>query len=56
MPELPDIQVCLAALEQRILDRTLERIRLGTPLLLRSVTPPLTATASALGDRQRLLG
>jgi len=42
MPELPDIQVYLAALEQRILDRTLERIRFGNPFLLRSVAPPLT--------------
>lgn len=39
MPELPDITVYLEALEARIHDRTLERIRLGSPFLLRTVEP-----------------
>ena len=42
MPELPDITVYLEALEARILGRRLERIRLGSPFLLRSVDPPLS--------------
>jgi len=42
MPELPDITVYLEALEARVLGRTLERVRLGSPFLLRSVEPPLT--------------
>ncbi len=41
MPELPDITVYLEGLEARILGRTLERVRLGSPFLLRSVDPPL---------------
>ena len=42
MPELPDITVYLEGLETRVLGRTLERVRLGSPFLLRSVDPPLT--------------
>jgi formamidopyrimidine-DNA glycosylase len=41
MPELPDITAYLTALEMRILDRPLERIRLTSPFLLRTVQPPL---------------
>ena len=41
MPELPDITVYLEALEARVLGRALERVRLGSPFLLRSVDPPL---------------
>jgi formamidopyrimidine-DNA glycosylase len=43
MPELPDIVVYLEALETRILGRKLERVRLASPFLLRTVAPPLTA-------------
>lgn len=41
MPELPDIVVYIERLEPRILGRTLERVRLKSPFLLRTVTPPL---------------
>jgi formamidopyrimidine-DNA glycosylase len=44
MPELPDIEVYLGALESRLTGETLLRVRLGSPFLLRSVTPPLAAT------------
>jgi formamidopyrimidine-DNA glycosylase len=40
MPELPDIVLYLTALESRILDARLERIRLTSPFLLRSTDPP----------------
>jgi len=40
MPELPDIRLYLAALEQRLLGRPLERIRLLSPFVLRTVDPP----------------
>jgi len=43
MPELPDIIVYLEALQQRIVGRTLQAVRLGSPFLLRSVDPPLSA-------------
>ncbi len=41
MPELPDIVIYLEALEKRVLGQPLERVRLGSPFVLRSVTPPL---------------
>ena len=41
MPELPDITAYLTALEMRILNQLLERIRLTSPFLLRTVQPPL---------------
>lgn len=44
MPELPDITVYTEALEKRILGQTLERVRIASPFLLRTVTPPLSST------------
>jgi len=41
MPELPDIVVYIEALGTRILGETLARVRIASPFLLRSVTPPL---------------
>ena len=41
MPELPDITIYLEHLEARIGGEPLERIRLTSPFLLRSVSPPL---------------
>jgi formamidopyrimidine-DNA glycosylase len=41
MPELPDILLYLHALAPRILGQRLDRVRLETPFLLRSVDPPL---------------
>jgi formamidopyrimidine-DNA glycosylase len=43
MPELPDILSYLAALEPRVVGKRLESVRLGSPFLLRSVAPPVTA-------------
>jgi formamidopyrimidine-DNA glycosylase len=50
MPELPDISAYITALEARILGQTLERVRLGSVFLLRTVDPPL---ASAEGRQVR---
>src|SRR5947208_2516004 len=41
MPELPDIVVCLEALERRILGRCLIRCRISSPFVLRSAGVPL---------------
>jgi formamidopyrimidine-DNA glycosylase len=41
MPELPDVVVYIEALERRVIGQTLQRIRLVSPFLLRSVDPPL---------------
>jgi formamidopyrimidine-DNA glycosylase len=46
LPELPDVELYLSALRPRIVGARLERVRLATPFLLRSVEPPLD---SAIG-------
>lgn len=43
MPELPDISAYLTALEPRLMDQTLEHVRLTSIFLLRSVDPPITS-------------
>ena len=40
MPELPDVTVYVEALRERIVGARLERLRLATPFVLRSVDPP----------------
>jgi formamidopyrimidine-DNA glycosylase len=52
VPELPDIMIYLEALEHRILGQALDKIRVVSPFLLRTVDPPL---ASAEGKRVREL-
>jgi formamidopyrimidine-DNA glycosylase len=42
VPELPDITVYIEALEHRALGRSLERIRVTSPFLLRTTAPPLS--------------
>jgi formamidopyrimidine-DNA glycosylase len=42
MPELPDISAYLNALRERIVGQPLERVRLGSPFLLRTAVPPIT--------------
>jgi formamidopyrimidine-DNA glycosylase len=41
MPELPDIAAYISALEPRIVEQPLERVRLASAFLLRTVEPPL---------------
>jgi formamidopyrimidine-DNA glycosylase len=43
MPELPDVVVYVDALRRMLLGRRLERVRLASPFVLRSVEPPLAA-------------
>lgn len=43
MPELPDIELYLRALTPRIVDQRLERVRLASPFLVRSIEPPTDA-------------
>lgn len=42
MPELPDITVYIETLETRILGQTLEAVRIVSPFLLRTATPPIS--------------
>lgn len=41
MPELPDIAAYISALETRILGQSLERVRIASPFLLRTVEPSI---------------
>jgi formamidopyrimidine-DNA glycosylase len=43
MPEYPDLTVYLQCLEPRVLGHSLQRVRLGSPFVLRSVEPPLSS-------------
>ena len=43
MPELPDVSVYLERLTAKVVGHRLERVRIGHPFLLRSVTPPISA-------------
>lgn len=56
MPELPDITAYLAALESRILGQPLERIRLASPFLLRTVQPPLQDLEDRTVHKLRRIG
>ena len=56
MPELPDITAYIAALEPRIMGQKLERVRLGSPFLLRTVQPPLTSAESRVVEKLRRIG
>src|SRR5580700_4424665 len=56
MPELPDIAAYLDALETRIVGQRLERVRLGSPFLLRSVQPPLTSVEGRVVRGLRRIG
>ncbi|MDP9106244.1 MAG: formamidopyrimidine-DNA glycosylase [Candidatus Eremiobacteraeota bacterium] len=42
MPELPDITAYIRALEDRIVGRPVERVRLASPFLLRTAQPPIS--------------
>jgi formamidopyrimidine-DNA glycosylase len=55
MPELPDIEAYLEALRSRIVGARLERVRLASPFVLRSVDPPLAdAVGTTVGGVHRL--
>src|SRR5690349_22949697 len=56
MPELPDIVVYIEALEKRILNQTLESMRVTSPFLLRTATPPLSSANGKKVLRLRRLG
>jgi formamidopyrimidine-DNA glycosylase len=43
VPELPDLTVYIESLRPRVVDQPLERARISSPFLLRSVDPPVAA-------------
>src|SRR2546428_4825195 len=56
MPELPDVVLYIEALEPRLRGARLERVRLLSPFVLRSVDPPLAAAAGRTVSGLRRLG
>jgi formamidopyrimidine-DNA glycosylase len=56
MPELPDIVVYMEALEKRILGETLEAVRIASPFLLRTATPPVSSAEGKKVLRLRRIG
>ena len=56
MPELPDIAVYVEALERFALGRTLERVRITSPFLLRSWDPPISSAEGRRLTRVRRIG
>ena len=56
MPELPDITAYLAALEPRILGRTLERVRLASVFVLRTADPPVASVEGRTVRELRRIG
>jgi formamidopyrimidine-DNA glycosylase len=56
MPELPDIVAYVSALESRIVGQPLERVRLGSPFLLRTAQPPITSVEGRIVRELRRIG
>ncbi|HEY1160061.1 MAG TPA: DNA-formamidopyrimidine glycosylase family protein [Terracidiphilus sp.] len=56
MPELPDITAYITAIEARILQQSLERVRLASVFLLRTVDPPLSIVEGRLVNAVRRVG
>ena len=56
MPELPDISAYIKALEARVLGATLEKVRVTSPFLLRTVDPPLESAEGRTVTAIRRIG
>ena len=56
MPELPDIAAYIVALEPRVVGQPLENVRFGSPFLLRTVEPPVSAIVGHDVRRLRRVG
>src|SRR5919201_7109691 len=56
VPELPDIAAYMTALQPRIVGQPLERVRLASPFVLRTVEPPLTSVEGRVMRQLRRVG
>ena len=56
MPELPDVTIYAERLEDRLAGRTLRRVRLLNPFVLRSVAPPIAAVEGGKVTGARRIG
>jgi formamidopyrimidine-DNA glycosylase len=44
MPEFPDVTIYIEALSERVLNQPIQKIRIGSPFVLRSFSPPIGAS------------
>ena len=56
MPELPDVVSYVEALERHVLGQRLERVKLSSPFVLRSVDPPVDAITGQIVRGVRRIG
>jgi formamidopyrimidine-DNA glycosylase len=56
MPELPDILAYITALESRILNQPVERVRIASAFLLRTAQPPLASVEGRIVRELRRIG
>lgn len=56
MPELPDVTVYIEALTTRVKEQPIEHLRLGSPFVLRTVTPPVAAIEGYIVTQLRRVG
>jgi formamidopyrimidine-DNA glycosylase len=56
MPELPDIAAYISALEPRIANQPIERVRLASPFLLRTAQPPIASVEGRVVRELRRIG
>ncbi|MEO0974572.1 MAG: DNA-formamidopyrimidine glycosylase family protein [Pseudomonadota bacterium] len=56
MPEFPDVEVYIEALEGRVLGKALTRLEITNPFVLRTVDPPVSAFAGKVVQRLSRIG
>src|SRR5262245_10465866 len=56
MPELPDVQLYLDALQPRVVGATLVKLKIMSPFVLRSVDPPISEASGKIITGLRRLG
>lgn len=56
MPELPDIAAYIHALEPRIIGKTMTRVRIASPFVVRTADPPLSSVEGRVVRELRRIG
>lgn len=56
MPELPDVELYIHALKTRIVGRTIERVRVSSPFVVRTAQPPVSALEGKAVREVRRIG
>ncbi len=56
MPEFPDVTVYIEALSERVLNQPIQKIRIGSPFVVRSFDPPISAVETKKVLALRRLG